>query len=257
MKRASFWSWLWLALGLTYFGVPLLATFFFSIQATRGLVNFDAYSNVLSAPDFARSFLFSFRTALLTILISSVLLVPTAYWVHLQLPRFRLVLEFFTLLPFVIPPVVLGYSLIRAYNGTGLTDSSEGVYVIMLGAYVMLSFPYMYRAIDTGLTTINVRTLTEAGQSLGASWFTILFRIIFPNIAGALLNGAFITFAIVMGEFTIASLLSQPTLGPYMANLGSHAIYEPSALAVLSFLLTWASIIVIQRVGRGKPIAAR
>ncbi|MGF2075352.1 ABC transporter permease, partial [Enterococcus casseliflavus] len=92
----------------------------------------------------------------------------------------------------------------RSYNRTLLTDSRTGTYVLLIGAYVMLSFPYMYRAIDTGLRSINARTLTEAAQSLGAGWTTILFRVIFPNIYISLLSGAFITFAIVMGEFTIA-----------------------------------------------------
>ena len=39
-----------------------------------------------------------------------------------------------------------------------------------------LALPYMYRAVDTGLRAIDVRTLTEAAESLGAGWPTILFR---------------------------------------------------------------------------------
>lgn len=252
MKRFSSWAWLWFIFGALYLVVPLIATFQFSLLAKRDEVGFAVYANVLQSPDFVNSFLFSFRTALLTIFIRAVLIVPTAYWVHLRLPFLRSTIEFFTLLPFVIPAIVLVFGLIRTYNGTSLTDSSQGVYVLMVGAYVMLSFPYMYRSIDIGLSTIKVQTLTEAAQSLGTSWFTILLRIIFPNVLGALLNGAFITFAIVMGEFTIASLLSQPAFGPYMYDLNSRKVYEPLTLAIISFLLTWASILVIDWLGRGK-----
>src|SRR5262249_42092960 len=144
----------------------------------------------------------------------------------------------------------LVFGLIRAFNGTTLTDSSNGIYVILVGAYLMLSLPYMYRAIDAGLQAMNVRVLTEAAQSLGAGWVTVLFRVIFPNLVTAILNGAFITFAIVMGEFTIANLLSQPAFGPYMYNLSSNKVYEPSAVAVISFGLTWASIVLIEVIGR-------
>lgn len=252
-NRGSFASWLWLILALLYLFVPLFATLQFSLQAKRGEpISFLAYSNVLQAVDFGKSFLFSFRTAMITILISTLLVVPTVYWVKLRLPFLRPVIEFFTLLPFVIPAVVLVFGLIRAYNRTSLTDSSQGVYIIMVGAYVMLSFPYMYRAIDTGLQSINVRALTEAAQSLGAGWITILLRVIFPNIFVAVLNGAFITFALVMGEFTIAALLSQPAFGPYMNEISNRKVYEPSALAVLSFVLTWGSILIVQRLGRGR-----
>jgi putative spermidine/putrescine transport system permease protein len=111
----------------------------------------------------------------------------------------------------------------------------------------------MYRAIDTGLRSINARTLTEAAQSLGAGWATVLFRVIFPNIYISLLSGAFITFALVMGEFTIASLLSQPAFGPYMNLLSSSKVYEPSALAIISFALTWAAIGLLQLAGRRLP----
>lgn len=252
-KRASWFAWFWLVLGALYLLFPLFATLQFSLQATRGVpISFAAYTNALQAPEFAETFLFSFRTALLTIVVSIVLVVPTAYWVNLRLPRLRPVIEFFTLLPFVIPAVVLVFSLIRSYNGTSLTDSKEGIYVIMIGAYVLLSFPYTYRAIDTGLQAINIRALTEAAQSLGAGWLTILLRVVFPNVYLAVLNGAFISFALVMGEFTIAALLSQPTFGPYMNEISNRKVYEPSALAVLSFALTWGSILVIQRLSRGR-----
>ena len=74
-----------------------------------------------------------------------------------------------------------------------------------------------------------MRTLTEAAQSLGAGWPTILVQVILPNMRVALLSGAFLTFAIVIGEFTIASLLARPAFGPYMYLLGSNKAYEPSA----------------------------
>jgi putative spermidine/putrescine transport system permease protein len=252
-KRASPWAWLWLLLGALYFFVPLYATAQFSLKAKKDVLSFTAYQNVLGSPAFFESFAFSFRTALLTIMISSLLIVPTSYWVNLKLPRLRPVIEFLTLLPIVVPAVVLVFALIRTYNRTPLTDSRSGTYILLTGAYVMLSFPYMYRAIDTGLRSINARTLTEAAQSLGAGWGTVLFRVIFPNIYVSLLSGAFITFAIVMGEFTIAALLSQPAFGPYMNQLSSSKVYEPSALAILSFALTWLAIGLLQLFGRRLP----
>jgi len=250
-KRASWIAWLWLALGMIYLLLPLFATLQFSLQAQRGVpISFNAYLNALQAPEFVSSFLFSFRTALITIAVSALLVVPTAYWVHLRLPSLRPLIEFFTLLPFVIPPVVLVFALIRSYNGTSLTDSSSGVYILMVGAYVMLSFPYNYRAVDTGLQALNIGALTEAAQSLGAGWFDILFRVVFPNVFVAVLNGGFITFALVMGEFTIASLLSQPMFAPYMNEISNRQVYEPSALTILSFALTWGCILIVQRLGR-------
>ena len=107
----------------------------------------------------------------LTIVVSIVLLAPTAYWVRLRLPRVRPVVEFITLLPFVIPAIVLVFGLIRIYSGgfcRSPTPTSART-CCWSAAYVVLSLPYMYRAVDTGLAAIDMRTLTEAAQSLGAA----------------------------------------------------------------------------------------
>jgi putative spermidine/putrescine transport system permease protein len=114
----------------------------------------------------------------------------------------------------------------------------------------------MYRAVDTGLRAMDVRSLTEAAQSLGAGWPTILVRIILPNLRAALLSGAFLTFAIAIGEFTLAQYLAWPAFGPHMALMGQSRAYEPAALAVISLVLTWTAIAMMLLLGRsaaGRP----
>ena len=149
------------------------------------------------------------------------LVVPTAYWIRLKLPRLRPVVEFITLLPLVIPAIVIVFGYLRLYNSSSwlpLTASARATDLLLVFGYVTLALPYMYRAVDTGLRAIDVRTLTEAAQSLGAGWPTILFRVILPNVRAAVLSGAFLTFAIVIGEFTMASLLDRPGLRPLPAE---------------------------------------
>ena len=248
MKRSRSWSWLWLAIGAAYFCVPLIATLDFSLRAKKDTLSFAAYVNVFNDPKFLDSFRFSLVMAVLTIVASVLLIVPTAYWVELRLPRLRPVIEFITLLPFVVPAVVLAFGLIKIYSRPPFPLVTSPA--LLVAAYVVLSFPYMYRAVGIGLRAVDVRTLTEAAQSLGASWPTILFRVILPNLQVALLSGAFLAFAIVMGEFTFASLLAWPAFGPYMNLQASSKVYEPSATAIISFMLTWGAIGIIQFLGR-------
>jgi putative spermidine/putrescine transport system permease protein len=169
------------------------------------------------------------------------------------LPRLRPVVEFITLLPFVIPAIVLVFGIIRLYSRPPLllTATYDSSRVLLICVYVALSFPYMFRSVDNGLRAIDVKTLTEAAQSLGANWPTILFKVIFPNLRAALLSGALLTFAIVIGELTIALYMAQHTLGPYMANLTRSKVYEPSAMAIVAFAITWAAMGIIDFVGRG------
>jgi putative spermidine/putrescine transport system permease protein len=74
--------------------------------------------------------------------------------------------------------------------------------------------------------------------------------VILPNVSVAVLSGAFLTFAIVIGEFVMASLLSRPAFGPYMQLLGANRAYEPAALAVIAFAITWLCMGLIQLVSR-------
>jgi putative spermidine/putrescine transport system permease protein len=247
------WAWLALSVGVLYFILPLIGMTNFSLKMRRGEYSFDAYARVFADERFRETFSYSVTMALLTIAFGVLLVVPTAYWVRLKLPHLRPFIEFITLMPLVIPAIVIVFGYIRLYNTSSwlpLTGSASGTNVLLMFGYATLSLPYMYRAVDTGLRTIDVTTLTEAAQSLGASWFTIITRIILPNVIVAVLSGAFVTFAIVIGEFTMAALLNKPAFGPYMQLLGANRAYEPAALAVIAFFITWACLGLMQLVSR-------
>ena len=253
----SIWAriagWAALIFGLLYFILPLAGLFEFSLRARRGVYSFDAYAKVFADPEFQATFGYSVLMALVTIVVGVLIVVPTAFWVRLKMPWARPYVEFITLLPLVIPAIVIVFGYIRLYNTSSwlpLTGSITGTNILLMFGYATLALPYMYRSVDTGLRSIDIATLTEAAQSLGAGWMTILARIILPNVLVAVLSGAFLTFAIVIGEFTMAALLNRPAFGPYMQLLGANRAYEPAALAVMSFALTWGCLGLIQLVSR-------
>ncbi len=254
MRRGNrVWWWIVMTIGILYFFLPLLATFIFSLKAKLGVLSFQAYMNVFSDPDFVYNFLYSILWAILTIVVGILLFVPTAFLIRLKLPKFRAAVEFITLLPFVVPAIVFVFGLVRTFSHPPLLIVNSPA--LLIAGYLVLSMPYLYRAIDTGLRSIDVRTLTEAGQSLGAGWGAIFFDIILPNIRVAILSGAFLTFAIVIGELILAQYLAKPAFAPYMNYLIQQKAFEPAAMAILSFALTWAALGIIQLVGRGREQA--
>jgi putative spermidine/putrescine transport system permease protein len=256
MKKNNLWAWIIFGLGAAYFLIPLLATVQFSLSIRRGTLSLDAYTNVLQTPAFQNTFSYSILVGIATIFVGLFIVVPAAYFVRLRAPHLRPIIEFVTLLPLVIPPIILVFGYIRMYNSSSwlpLTNTDIGTNALLTLAYVALALPYMYRAVDTGLRTIDVQTLTEAANILGANTVTILLRVIFPNILVAVLSGAFLTLAIVVGEFTIASLLNRPAFGVYMQNVGANRAYEPAALAVISFVITWGAMGMIQLLARFAP----
>jgi len=252
-RGASVWGWLWAILGALYFLLPMYGTLDFSLRMIRGQITFEAYRVVLSDPAFLNAVLFSLEMAVITILISIVLFVPTTYWIHLRMPRLRPVVELITLLPFIVPTIVLVFGLIRTYGGPpfSLTNTPETTNILLVGGYMVLSMPYMYRAVDVGLRSIDIHSLTEASLSLGSSWFDVIVRVIVPNLRVAILSGALITFATVMGELVLADFLVRPALGPYMVEVGKTQVYQPAALSIMSFAITWTAMGLIAVFARG------
>ena len=137
--------------------------------------------------------------------------------------------------------IVFGY--LRVYNSSSwlpLTGSARGTDLLLdlrlrdAGAAVYVPGGRHWLAHDR-------RAHADGGRrEPRRSWPTILFRVIFPNVRSAILSGAFLTFAIVIGEFTFASLLNRPAFGPYLQLIGANRAYEPSALAIIAFCVTWA-----------------
>ena len=254
-SRVSVSGLVWLLIGTLYFVIPLVATLIFSLKTGKNFsYSLSAYGLVIHDPQFWKTVRLSFVLALETIVISLALLVPTAYWVHLKLPRLKPYIEFMTILPFVVPPIILVVGLLKLFNGTVHAPLwyLEKPYSFLVSAYVILSFPYVYRSLDAGFRAIDIHTLTEAAQSLGASWRTTFLRVILPNVRTAALSGAFLTLAIVMGEFTIASLALFNTFPVYINEINQEQAYEAAALSLMSFGVTWLAMVGLLVVG-GAP----
>lgn len=252
-NKGKVWAWFIMFLGVLYFFLPLVATFIFSLKARLGVLSFQAYTNIFKSSQFLYNFSASVIWAIFTIIIGILIFVPTAFVIRLRVPKARSPVEFITLLPFVIPPIVYVFGLVRTYSQPPLLIVNSPF--LLIAGYAILSMPYMYRSVDTGLRSIDVRTLTEAAQSLGAGWGTILFRVILPNIRTAILSGAFLSFAIVIGELILAGYLVKPAFAPYMAYVMQQKAFEPAAMAIVSFTLTWIAMGIIQLVGRGRGAA--
>jgi putative spermidine/putrescine transport system permease protein len=251
--QTRWWAILWAALGLLYFFVPMYGTLDFSLRMERGKIGLRAYEVVLSDPKFLDSFRFSAVMGLVTITISVLIFLPTVYWIYWRAPQARPMVEIITILPFIVPTIVYVFGLIRTFGRPPLqlTLTPFKTDILLAAGYVVLSMPYMFRALDVGMRSIDVRPLTEAAQSLGANWMQIMWRVILPNMRVAILSGALICFATVIGELILADFLVRPALGPYMVQVGRDKAYEPAALSIISYALTWVSLGLIQWMSRG------
>lgn len=188
--------------------------------------------------------------ALVTVAIMLALLVPTMILVALRFPQLQRVLEFVCLLPISIPAIVLVVGLAPVYQVISRMLGS-GTWTLAF-AYGILVLPFAYRAVQSNIEAIDIVTLTEAARSLGAGWLTVIVRVLMPNLRRGLLAGAFISVAVVLGEFTIASLLSRTTLQTALVVASKADAFIAVIFALLALLFAFILLIVIGRIGRGR-----
>jgi putative spermidine/putrescine transport system permease protein len=191
-----------------FFILPLLAMLRFSLEGNQlGTWSIAAWKQIVSypgPPPLLSSVEITLELAILTSAVVLVLLVPTMIWIRLRVQWISRAFEFLCLLPLTIPAIVLVVGLAPIYNFIRHYQLSA---LQLFWAYVILALPYAYRALSAGLGAMDVPTLSEAARSLGASWFTVIARVIAPNMRQAILNALLLTSALVLGEFTIAYLL--------------------------------------------------
>jgi putative spermidine/putrescine transport system permease protein len=255
LRRQRVLRWTVVALLGAFFALPLVAMFEFTTRGAGGRRSFETWRLFFNwralgqaYPDLWDGMKASFGLVLLTVLLMLALLVPTVIWVRLRLPRLRRLVEFCCLLPLTIPAIVLvvGLAPVYAWVNYFLGGSS----LTLTFAYTVLTLPYAYRAIDAGLSAIDVRTLAEAARSLGAGWGTVMWRVVLPNIRSGVLSAAFLTVALVLGEFTIASLLNRDNLQVAINLLGKSSATMSVAVSLASLVLAFVLLFALSFVGR-------
>jgi putative spermidine/putrescine transport system permease protein len=234
-----------LVLILGYLLLPLLAMLEFSTRGDYGSRSLGSFQAILDYPDVVDGITTSLEIAVLTVLGMLVLLVPTMIWTVVRVPRMRRVVEFLCLLPLAIPAIVIVVGIGPIYRFMGQNLGAFGQSPLTLAFIdIILVLPYAYRAIDSGIRTVDIATLADASRSLGAGWPRTILQIIVPNIRGGILSASVLAVALVLGEYTISSLLSYNTLQVVIYLLGQSdpfvAVAVSLAALVFAFILLYA-----------------
>jgi putative spermidine/putrescine transport system permease protein len=248
-RRTQIARWVVLVLILGWLALPFLAMAEFSTRGPNGTRTLDPWISIFDNSDLVDVVVLSLGIALVTVLGMLLLLVTTMVWAQLRVPRMRRVIEFLCLLPLAIPAVVLVVGIAPIYRVLRTTISGSAI--LLAFVYIVLALPYAYRAIDGGLRAIDVSTLADAARSLGASWPRVLLQVIVPNIRTAILSAAVLSVALVLGEYTISSLLSYHTLQVVIYGLGKRDASIAVAVSLASLLFVFVLLIVIARFAPG------
>jgi putative spermidine/putrescine transport system permease protein len=252
--RPAGWQVLLIVLFLFYMILPIVSTYVFSVATRwdRTILpegyTFEFYERAFQTSYFNITLRNSFILSMATVMVSLLLIVPTVYWVHTRLVRAKPFLDVLMILPFGIPTVVLALALVQVYNFAPIARSP----LLLIGAVVVYSMPFMYRPVSNAVQAINVHTLTEAGQSLGANIFRILGEVIIPNIMPGILSGSLLVFSTVFAEYTLTSLIVGARFKTFPLLLVEYTRINgniAAAFSVISFTIAWLASILILWVG--------
>lgn len=257
-QRPSLSQILIVLLFVLYMVIPIVATYLFSI-ATRWDRTVLPEGYTLEGYITAAKNLYFFSTlrnslilSLASVLVSLVVVVPTVYWVHIRLPGAKPLLDLLMILPFGIPGVVLALALVQVYSFPPIGRSA----ILLIAAEVVFTMPFMYRAVSNSLIAVDIPTLTEAAQSLGADIKNVLLRIIVPNIFPGILSGSLLVFATVFAEFTLARLIVGAGFKTFPMLLVEYTRKDgtiAAGMSVISFTIAWIVSMLLLWVG-GKGI---
>ncbi|MGP0053473.1 MAG: ABC transporter permease [Solirubrobacteraceae bacterium] len=239
-ERPRAWRVTIFVLAAIFFIGPLICAFKFSLVLNNGSYGLGNYAQIVSDPAVRSSLITSLEIAGIAAVVVVALMLPTVVWVRLRRPRLTPVMEGVTLLPIVIPPVVMAAGLEELQE-----NAPQWLVHLMFNHpltaltpfYVVLAMPFTYRALDTGVRSIDLRTLVDASRNLGASWFSTLGRVILPNVQTAVLGAMFLTIALCLGEVVIASLLLYNT---FPVELVQKRLQDAVGVSVALSMITLA-----------------
>jgi putative spermidine/putrescine transport system permease protein len=261
-QRPKAWRLSILILAALFFLVPLLCSFKFSLIDAAGSYSFSNYTEILKSGALRGALYLSLEIAAITSLLVILLVLPTAVLVRLKFPKLKIVMEVITILPIVVPPIVMV---------AGLSDiqGDAPLWVVKLffnhpltcltPVYTVIAMPLVYRSVDNGLRAIDLHTLVDAARSLGCGWTSTMLRVILPNVQTAVLGGMFLTICMVLGEVVISSQLLYNTF-PNEMILVSQANNSPGipvAETLVAFVFTFLMLFSLTFLARRRGSKSR
>ena len=259
-----------MVIAAVYFIGPLVGSFVFTVDDPVKGFTLSAYSQIFSVSGLWPALQLSLLLAVATIALVFLLLIPTVIAVRLGSPRLRSVVEFVCMLPLVVPSIALtsGINILLRWGTDNLASTpfwdtllaiqNANFPVVLLLAYVVMALPLAFRTLDAGMRALDVRTLLEAAQNNGAGRARAIVLVVLPNLRSAMLNAAMLTLALVLGEFTVSSILGYTPFAVWIVN-GNSAGDGPvtTAVSLVSMVLTWVVLLVLSATGGRRKSAAK
>ena len=209
----------------------------------------SSFWNAISNPQAQAALRFTLLASAAAALVNAVMGTLTAWVLVRDEFRGKRYVNMLIDLPFALPTIVAGLTLLALYGpqgGTGINLAFTRIGVVT--ALLFVTLPFVVRAVQPVLIELD-REMEEAAASLGARRGVILRRIVLPTMAPAILSGAALAFARAVGEFGSVVLLSGNI--PYRTEVAAVHVFtlvqsdDPGGAAAVSVMLLALSLVVL------------
>lgn len=177
------------------------------------------------------SLIYSLLTVILTILFS---ILPASILAKQEFFG-KSIVESLLMSPALLPVMTFSVGVHLIFIYLGLADNIFGVALVL----AIYSYPYMMRSLIAGFRTIG-GDYVNCARNLGATNFTILWKIEFPLLIPAIIAGGSIVFLISFSNYFLVFLIgggAVPSFSGYLFPFLNSSDWSIAAILTLLFVL--------------------
>ena len=242
--------------GFIFLYLPVVVLIVSSFNASRfggaweGF-SFSWYQRLFQEPTIWHALINSFVVAAYSSLLATMLGLTAALALHKYSSRLQKLHLGLLITPLIMPDILMGICLLFLFISIALSLSLFTVFL----AHTTFCISYVTMIIKTRLETIDP-TVLEAARDLGASSFTLFWRIVLPILSPAILAGWLLAFTLSFDDFIITFFVVGPgatTLPVYiysMMKFGAPPMIN--ALSTLILLFTAIITLIYYRITEGE-----
>jgi ABC-type spermidine/putrescine transport system permease subunit II len=199
----------------------------------RGL-SLEWYAAFFSEIDWLRAFDNSLIVGVGTTVIATFLGITAAFGMESRQGQLSDVLTPIVIMPLLIPPVILGVTLLVYFSRFGLQSS----YLSIILAHSLWATPLVFFVMQSVFQRFDWG-LRDAGMDLGGNPIRVFISVILPNVKSGILVSALLAFIISLQEFVMALFLSnfQTQTVPVLAWNSLRQSLTPIVSVVSTFLV--------------------
>jgi ABC-type spermidine/putrescine transport system permease subunit II len=137
-----------------------------------------------------------------SVLLALVLALGLAWYMKTGTRRGRSFVEFVIFLPFVLPGIITGISLLVAFRELGIERSLVTVTI----GHTVLVLAILYRMVSVRLDSLEASQI-EASLDLGATGLQTFLFVVLPQLRSAIVTGALLAFTLSFDETLVTFFL--------------------------------------------------